>query len=94
MSFLLGFEFRQLSCQLAYNFMQGIKTHKQDEIESVVAVSPSILQPHITLFDLRRLSSYAKNLVDFHLILDLVPAIARLYFSSTLPTGSYNLSPV
>lgn len=47
----------------------------------------------MNLFDLKRLESYSKNLVDFHLVMDLVPAIARLYFY-VLPPGALNLSPV
>lgn len=38
------------------------------------------LEPHISVFDLKRLESYSNNLVDFHLIMDLVPTIAKLYF--------------
>jgi N-acetyltransferase 10 len=89
---LLGFEFRNLSCGLAYSFCQS----KQLSVESgdkVQAVSPSLLEPFISLFDLKRLESYSKNLVDFHLVMDLVPAMARLYFS-VLPPGALNLSPV
>lgn len=29
---------------------------------------------------MRRLEAYSKNMVDFHLILDLLPTIARLFF--------------
>jgi N-acetyltransferase 10 len=36
-------------------------------------------------FDLRRLESYARNLVDYHMVLDLVPHMARLYFCGRLP---------
>src|SRR5579871_6956171 len=32
-------------------------------------------------FDLKRLESYANNMLDYHVILDLVPLIADLYFS-------------
>jgi len=39
------------------------------------------LERYISLFDLKRLESYSKNLVDFHLIMDLVPTLAKLYFS-------------
>jgi N-acetyltransferase 10 len=44
----------------------------------------SALQYFITVSDLNRLKSYTKNQVDYHLVLDLIPAIARLYFTSTL----------
>lgn len=34
----------------------------------------------VTLYDLKRLESYKKNLVDYHLILDLLPTLARTFF--------------
>jgi N-acetyltransferase 10 len=40
----------------------------------------TILSP----FDLKRLESYANNMLDYHVILDLVPLIAGLYFSDRL----------
>ena len=47
------------------------------------------------MFDLRRLDSYAKNMVDFHLVMDLVPTLAKLFFSKqTIPKGAVNLSYV
>jgi N-acetyltransferase 10 len=38
-------------------------------------------------FDIRRLNSYSKNLVDYHVIIELVPIIAKLYFMKKLPFG-------
>jgi N-acetyltransferase 10 len=38
----------------------------------------------ISLADVNRLKSYTKNQVDYHLILDLIPAIAKLYFTNHL----------
>ena len=52
-----------------------------------------MLEQHITVFDLKRLESYSKNLVDFHLIMDLVPTLAKLHFL-ILPQGSIQLSYV
>jgi N-acetyltransferase 10 len=48
----------------------------------------------VSLFDLKRLESYSKNLVDFHLIMDLVPTLAKLYFSKSpvLPRSAVSLS--
>ncbi|KAJ4840707.1 hypothetical protein Tsubulata_018896 [Turnera subulata] len=44
------------------------------------------LSPH----DMERLKVYTDNLADFHLILDIVPILARLYFRGKLPvTLSY-----
>ena len=44
-------------------------------------------------YDLRRLDSYANNMLDYHVILDLMPKIAELYFTGTLRTA-VNLSGV
>lgn len=53
------------------------------------------MEQHISPFDLKRLDSYAKNMVDFHLIMDLVPVLAKLFFmKTTLPKGAVNLSYV
>lgn len=42
------------------------------------------LQTHLTSFDLRRLESYSNNLVDYHMILDLLPVISGLFFRHRL----------
>lgn len=39
------------------------------------------LSPH----DMKRLEAYVDNLADFHLILDLVPALSHLYFQEKIP---------
>lgn len=46
----------------------------------------------LTVFDLKRLDSYANNMVDYHLILDLLPALSQHYFLHRL--GETSLSPV
>jgi tRNA(Met) C34 N-acetyltransferase TmcA len=38
----------------------------------------------VTPFDLKRLDSYANNVVDYHVILDLLPHVASLYFDKRL----------
>ena len=35
---------------------------------------------HLTPFDLKRLESYANNMLDYHVILDLLPTVATFYF--------------
>ena len=39
----------------------------------------------MSILDVKRLESYAKNLVDYHVIVDLLPLVARLYFLRELP---------
>lgn len=38
----------------------------------------------ISLLDLKRLESYSNNLIDFYLIRDLIPPVARLFFFKQL----------
>lgn len=35
-------------------------------------------------FDMKRLQSYADNMIDYHVIIDLIPTLATLYFSKRL----------
>lgn len=48
-------------------------------------LSPRELGLLFTPHDLGRLDAYARNLVDYHLVLDLIPDAARLYFTGRLP---------
>lgn len=41
----------------------------------------------LTAYDLERLRSYANKMVDHHMIYDLVPLLARSYFSGCLPAS-------
>lgn len=38
----------------------------------------------LTPFDIKRLDSYANNLLDYHVVLDLLPTVAALYFQKRL----------
>ncbi|KAF1313273.1 N-acetyltransferase 10, partial [Globisporangium splendens] len=48
-------------------------------------IKPEELNMVITPYDVKRLKSYAKNLVDYHMIVDLIPSLARLYFLQRFP---------
>jgi len=80
MSTLLGFEFRALSCRLAYQLVNSHRSQVEEPEVSNVTIPSNVIAPYLNRFDLKRLESYSRNMVDFHLIMDLVPTIARLYF--------------
>ena len=44
-------------------------------------------------YDIKRFEMYAQNLVDYHLVIDLVPEMGRLYFMNKLGED-FNLSLV
>lgn len=74
---LLSYQFRQFAASFALNILQN------------TAMKPSVVTPELsreellnqfTTYDLKRLELYSKNLADYHLIVDLLPTVARLYF--------------
>lgn len=75
---LLGFEFSKLSCTLALNILvPSLKQHVQSDqlIPDFDKLKVEVLKREISMFDLKRLESYSKNLIDFHLIIDMVPRL-------------------
>jgi tRNA(Met) C34 N-acetyltransferase TmcA len=47
-------------------------------------LTPQELSLLLTPFDIKRLQSYADNLLDYHVILDTLPCIASLYFEKRM----------
>uniref|UniRef100_A0A7N5P4K7 RNA cytidine acetyltransferase n=1 Tax=Ailuropoda melanoleuca TaxID=9646 RepID=A0A7N5P4K7_AILME len=54
------------------------------------ALSREELEALFLSYDLKRLEMYSRNMVDYHLIMDLIPAISRMYFLNQL--GDLSLS--
>ncbi|KAJ3717581.1 GNAT acetyltransferase 2-domain-containing protein [Lentinula guzmanii] len=48
------------------------------------ALTPALLPSLLTPFDLKRLESYGNNQLDYHVILDLLPVVATLFFQRRL----------
>ncbi|KFU85031.1 N-acetyltransferase 10, partial [Chaetura pelagica] len=73
---LLSYQFSTFSPSLALNILQNknIKQPPQPPISR--AELESVFIP----YDLKRLEMYSRNMVDYHLIMDMVPTIARMFF--------------
>ncbi|XP_061630784.1 RNA cytidine acetyltransferase [Phyllopteryx taeniolatus] len=82
---LLSYQFSSFSPSLALSILQN-KSAK----EAVSALSASELAVHFSPYDLKRLELYSRSMVDYHLIMDLVPTVARLFFLKQL--GDVSLS--
>lgn len=54
------------------------------------AISRAELESAFIPYDLKRLEMYSRNMVDYHLIMDMVPTIARMFFLNQL--GDISLS--
>jgi N-acetyltransferase 10 len=72
------------------NALQEVKKRSGTQSTKLTA---SELHYHLTPHDLQRLELYSRNLCDHHLIQDLIPSLAQLYFTSRMGAG-FRLSSV
>ncbi|DAA79736.1 TPA_exp: Uncharacterized protein A8136_0509 [Trichophyton benhamiae CBS 112371] len=91
---LLSYQFREFPSVMSLSMSESATAvSKSDPSLKPSPVTKADIDAVFSPFDLKRLDSYANNLLDYHVILDLVPAIASLYFSGRLTPG-VNLSGV
>jgi len=76
---LLSYQFKSFPSALPLSFVFDPNANKK-----TYAVKLNEVTQLFTEFDLKRLESYARNLVDYHMILDLIPICARLLFLNRL----------
>ncbi|KAG7091927.1 hypothetical protein E1B28_008319 [Marasmius oreades] len=89
---LLAFpKFREFSCVLGLSVLESINqcaNVKQIDTKGggVKALTPTLLPTLLSPFDLKRLESYGNNMLDYHVVLDLLPTISTLFFQRRLIT--------
>lgn len=88
---LLSYQFRTFKPAMALNILEN-KTYK--DTESDLAMSKDELAQHVSPYDIGRLELYASNMADYHLVVDLLPCLARLYFTGRIPSQALHLSLV
>ncbi|KAG5368193.1 RNA cytidine acetyltransferase [Yarrowia sp. C11] len=81
---LLSFEFSSFTASHALSIVESAKSMNKKER---VPVTKAELDRLFTPFDLKRLESYANNLLDYHVIVDMLPAIATMYFRDQFPAN-------
>lgn len=72
---LLSYQFRSFLPGIALSLL----VNKGGNLESK-NLTQQELDVYMTKYDLKRLEMYSKNLVDYHLIMDLLPSIGKIYF--------------
>lgn len=91
---LLSFSFRNFSATLGLMIVESAQMGaKLDSNGLVKSLDKAQLDALLSPFDLKRLESYANNMLDYHVIVDMIPLIAQLYFSGALGSA-VALSPV
>ncbi|CAG8974324.1 hypothetical protein HYALB_00006172 [Hymenoscyphus albidus] len=82
---LLSYNFRTFPSVMALSLDESSKNgSKLDTSYIATPLTTSELNALLSPFDLKRLESYANNMLDYHVILDLVPKLSVLYFTSRL----------
>ena len=82
---LLSFQFRSFPSILALSIIESANAGtKLDSSYTPTPLTKSDLDAAFSPFDLKRLDSYANNMLDYHLVLDMIPQIASFYFLGRL----------
>ncbi|KAL8932428.1 MAG: hypothetical protein Q9211_006319 [Gyalolechia sp. 1 TL-2023] len=82
---LLSYQFRTFPSVLALSINESANTGaKLDTSTPLRPLTRSELDDSFSPFDLKRLDSYANNMLDYHVIIDMVPQIALLFFKGRL----------
>ncbi|ODV79981.1 putative ATPase [Suhomyces tanzawaensis NRRL Y-17324] len=76
---LLSYEFKKFSSVQCLNIIEAIESG--EETSKTKEITKNELDDILSPFDLKRLDSYANNLLDYHVIVDMLPLISHLYFS-------------
>nr|XP_027191121.1 RNA cytidine acetyltransferase 1 isoform X2 [Cicer arietinum] len=85
---LLASTFRGMEYKLAMSIIDPKINFTEQEQEPMKKTAGKFLgsvKEYLSPHDMKRLEAYVDNLADFHLILDLVPALSHLYFQGKLP---------
>ena len=90
---LLSFQFRTFAAVQSLSISESASApSKSSQSVGTIALSKPLTKDDLDgLFsphDLARLDSYASNMLDYHVILDLLPSIAHLYFTGRMPQVS------
>ncbi|PIK41706.1 putative N-acetyltransferase 10-like [Apostichopus japonicus] len=72
---LCAYQFRAFAPSLALSMIHH-NTYKPEH----TALQQRELLSHLSRYDLNRLDLYARNMADYHLIVDLLPSISQLFF--------------
>ncbi len=82
---LLSYQFRAFPAVLALSINESANMgSKLDTSSPALPLTKAELDKLFSPFDLKRLDSYANNMLDYHVILDMIPQIAFLYFTGRL----------
>lgn len=87
---LLSFEFRSFDLNMCLkildprlttnktgNYDEAVVIDKEAEKDQTTITTRAKIEPFISLMDLKRLEAYGNNMIDFHMIRDLIPTLSN-----------------
>eukprot|EP01120_Amphizonella_sp_Union-15-10_P000667 TRINITY_DN10705_c0_g1_i1.p1 TRINITY_DN10705_c0_g1~~TRINITY_DN10705_c0_g1_i1.p1 ORF type:complete len:1026 (+),score=207.41 TRINITY_DN10705_c0_g1_i1:72-3149(+) len=74
---LLSYEFRKFKSSLALNILST----GEDDNSRIPELDLKSIGFILTMHDIKRLETYSKQLLDYHVIIDLLPKISQLFFN-------------
>lgn len=93
---LLSYDFKTFTTVQALNVIESAKKADnldEDMKDNTKLLTKTQLDDIFSPFDLKRLDSYSNNLLDYHVIVDMIPMIALLYFGGKM-SSTVHLSSV
>lgn len=94
---LLSYEFSKFTSVQSLGVLESAKKaqtlYDDVNVAHLGPLTKAQLDEIFSPFDLKRLDSYANNLLDYHVIVDLLPMLSLLYFSGRM-SDSVSLSSV
>ncbi|KAA8905490.1 N-acetyltransferase 10 [Sphaerosporella brunnea] len=81
---LLSYEFRKFNYMTPLLVIESANAGAKLAEKQPQPLTKPELDALLSPFDLKRLESYADNMLDYHVILDMVPLIANLHFTGRL----------
>lgn len=82
---LLSYNFRDFTAVNALSIIDAAKQGQDEEVDGGRDLNKNSLGLFFTPYDLKRLESYSNNMLDYHVIIDMIPTIAELYFRGEMP---------
>jgi N-acetyltransferase 10 len=89
---MLAYSFRHLDTAVALTLVDpdkelGSTTESTTRVyDETPLETGELLSVHMSQHDLARLELYSRNMVDHHMIVDILPTISRLYFLGRMPS--------
>lgn len=90
---LLSYEFRKFNYMTPLLVLESANAGAKLAESGVEQLTRAHLDSLLSPFDLKRLESYADNMLDYHVILDMVPLIATLHFTGRVK-NIVSISPI